>query len=78
MIQTTLSRNGYKIKKSELTTQLLKEIKTELTVNPFVAGDFGNISEKKFSLFFFSIIIFFSSIVIYLYAIIILIVINNI
>ena len=47
MIQTTLSRNGYKIKKSELTTQLLKEIKTELTVNPFVAGDFGNISEKK-------------------------------
>ena len=34
MIQTTLSRNGYKIKKSELTTQLLKEIKTELTVNP--------------------------------------------
>ena len=36
-----LSSNGYKIKKKECSTDLLKEIKTELTVNPFTYGDFG-------------------------------------
>ena len=51
MIKTTLSRNGYKIKKSELNIKTLKEIKKDLTVNPFVIGDFGNGSEKRFSLF---------------------------
>jgi superfamily II DNA or RNA helicase len=51
MVKTTLSRNGYKIKKSELSVKDLKEIKNDLTVNPFVVGDFGNGGEKRFSLF---------------------------
>ena len=51
MVKTILSRNGYKIKKSEIDIKTLKDIKNDLTVNPFVAGDFGNISEKKFSLY---------------------------
>ena len=51
MIKTILSRNGYKIKKSELSIKTLKEIKKDLTVNPFVIGDFGNGSEKRFALF---------------------------
>jgi superfamily II DNA or RNA helicase len=51
MVQTTLSRNGYKIKKSELSIKELKEIKSDLTVSPFVVGDFGNGNEKRFSLF---------------------------
>ena len=50
MVHTTLSRNGYKIKKCELSIKELKEIKKDLTVNPFVVGDFGNV-EKRFSLF---------------------------
>ena len=49
MIKTSLSRNGYKIKKNELSINELKDIKKELTVNPFVVGDFGDGSEKKFS-----------------------------
>ena len=32
MVQTTLSRNGYKIKKNELTQKELKDIKKDLTV----------------------------------------------
>ena len=51
MIKTILSRNGYKIKKKELSIKELKEIKKDLTVNPFVIGDFGNGAEKKFSLY---------------------------
>jgi len=51
MVQTTLSRNGYKIKKSELSIKELKDIKKDLTVNPFVVGDFGNGNDKRFSLF---------------------------
>ena len=51
MIKTILSRNGYKIKNSELNIKTLKEMKKDLTVNPFVIGDFGNGSEKRFSLF---------------------------
>jgi superfamily II DNA or RNA helicase len=51
MVQTTLSRNGYKIKKSELSASDLKILKKELTVNPFVVGDFGDGNEKRFSLF---------------------------
>lgn len=48
---TSLSKNGYKIKKSSLESRLLQEIKKDLTVNPFIAGDFGNVNEKKFKLF---------------------------
>ena len=51
MIKTILSRNGYKIKKADLDMKTLKEIKKDLTVNPFVVGDFGNTSDKRFSLF---------------------------
>tara|TARA_A200000113_G_scaffold80138_1_gene71208 strand:+ start:26 stop:1477 length:1452 start_codon:yes stop_codon:yes gene_type:complete len=51
MVHTTLSRNGYKIKKNELSQRELKDIKNDLTVNPYVVGDFGNGSEKRFSLY---------------------------
>jgi type I site-specific restriction endonuclease len=51
MIQTTLSRNGYKIKKSDLSSNQLKSVKDDLTVNPYVVGDFGNGNEKRFSLY---------------------------
>lgn len=51
MVYTTLSRNGYKIKKNELSQKELKSIKNDLTVNPYVVGDFGNGSEKRFSLY---------------------------
>jgi superfamily II DNA or RNA helicase len=51
MVNTTLSRNGYKIKKSDLSSNQLKTIKCDLTVNPYVVGDFGNGNEKRFSLF---------------------------
>jgi hypothetical protein len=34
MVQTTLSRNGYKIKKNELSQKELKSIKDDLAVNP--------------------------------------------
>ena len=42
MVNTTLSRNGYKIKKCELSQKELKEIKNDLTVNPYIVGDFGD------------------------------------
>ena len=51
MVHTTLMRSGYKIKKSELTIKELKEIKNDLTANPFVVGDFGNGNEKRFNLY---------------------------
>jgi len=51
MVHTTLLRSGYKIKKSELSIKELKEIKKDLTANPFVVGDFGNGNEKRFSLY---------------------------
>ena len=51
MVHTTLSRNGYKIKKNELSQKELKDIKNDLTVNPYVVGDFGNGNEKRFSLY---------------------------
>ena len=51
MVTTSLSCNGYKIKKSELNSNEIKEIKRDLTVNPFTFGDFGEKNEKKFSIF---------------------------
>lgn len=51
IMNTTLSNYGYKIKKKEIDTKQLKEIKKDLTVNPFVFNDFGDKNEKKFSLF---------------------------
>jgi len=49
MVKTILSRHGYKIKKSELDLKTIKELKKELTANPFLIGDFK--TEKKFSLY---------------------------
>ena len=46
-----LSNNGYKIKKDEHESSIIKEIKKDLTVNPFIYGEFGDKNEKKFSLF---------------------------
>ena len=51
MVETTLSRNGYKIKKNDLSQKELKDIKSDLTVNPYIVGDFGNGNEKRFSLY---------------------------
>jgi superfamily II DNA or RNA helicase len=51
MVHKILTRNGYKITKSELTIKELKDIKKDLTANPFVVGDFGNGAEKRFTLF---------------------------
>jgi len=51
MFQTTLSNNGYKIKKENLKLSQIKEIKKELIVKPFVYGDFGDKNEKRFQLY---------------------------
>ena len=50
-IKTSLSCSGYKIKKSELKPSEIKEIKKDLTVNPFTFGDFGEKNEKRFSIY---------------------------
>ena len=50
-IETSLSCNGYKIKKKNLKPSQIKEIKKDLIVNPFTFGDFGEKNEKKFPLF---------------------------
>ena len=50
-IETSLSCNGYKIKKKFLKPSEIKEIKKDLTVNPFTYGDFGEKNEKKFSIY---------------------------
>ena len=41
-MNTTLCNHGYKIKKKDLTMKEIKEIKNDLTVNPFVFNDFGD------------------------------------
>tara|TARA_B110000503_G_scaffold132919_1_gene209536 strand:+ start:786 stop:2300 length:1515 start_codon:yes stop_codon:yes gene_type:complete len=48
---TSLSNNGYKIKKHQHKSSLIKECKEELTVKPFTSSDFGVKNETKFSLF---------------------------
>ena len=50
-METTLSNNGYKIKKKNLKLSELKEIKKDLSVNPYVYGDFGDKNEKRFQLY---------------------------
>ena len=50
-IQSTLSNYGCKIKKDEISSQEIKKIKADLTVNPFSYNDFGEKNEKRFSLF---------------------------
>ena len=51
MINTILSNYGCKIKKKELSSQDIKKIKSDLTVNPFSYNDFAEKNEKRFSLF---------------------------
>ena len=51
VLESSLSNNGYKIKKKDLSMRQIKQIKNDLTVNPFVFNDFGDKNEKKFSLF---------------------------
>ena len=51
MVQTTLSNHGYKLKKCELESSLIKKIKSDLTVNPFTCNDYGEKTEKRFSLY---------------------------
>tara|TARA_B100001287_G_scaffold156399_1_gene131573 strand:+ start:1118 stop:2557 length:1440 start_codon:yes stop_codon:yes gene_type:complete len=51
VMETSLSNHGYKLKKKDLSTKEIKEIKNDLTVNPFTFNDFGDKNEKKFSLF---------------------------
>ena len=51
MTKGIVSNYGYKIKKNETKSSLIKEIKKELTVNPFTYGDFGDKNEKRFSLY---------------------------
>ena len=51
MVSITLSNYGCKIKKKEITSQEIKKIKGDLTVNPFSYNDFGEKNEKRFSLF---------------------------
>ena len=46
-----LDRNGYKIKKKDLSTKDINDIKKELTVNPFTFNDFQTKVEKRFSLY---------------------------
>ena len=46
MTKGIVSNYGYKIKKNETKSSLIKEIKKELTVNPFTYGDFGDNNEK--------------------------------
>ena len=46
-----LTKNGYIIKKKEITLEEIKKIKSELTVSPFILNDFGNGNEKRFSLY---------------------------
>ena len=48
---SSLSNHGYKIKKTAFDSKVIKEIKKELTVNPYTYGDFGTKNEKKFSLY---------------------------
>ena len=48
MVNTTLSRNGYKIKKCELSQKELKTLKTDLTVNPYVVGDLAMVQKSGF------------------------------
>jgi len=50
-MNSKLSRNGYVIKKNEMTSKQIKDTKDDLTVKPFSLNDFGVGNEKKFSLY---------------------------
>ena len=46
-----LTKNGYSVRKRDLTGKEIEEIKQQLTVKPFVGNDFGTNSEIKFKVF---------------------------
>ena len=51
-MDSTLSKNGYKIKKKSLTPKSLKELKDELAVKPFVYNDYNNTcTENRFNVY---------------------------
>ena len=50
-MNTKLSRNGYSVIKDDISLSILKEIKDELTVKPFVLNDFSVGKIKKFKLY---------------------------
>ena len=46
-----LNKDGYVVKKRELSEESIKQIKTDLTVSPFTMNEFGTNIEKKFTVF---------------------------
>ena len=50
-METSLSNNGYKVKKKNLKSKQIQEIKKELTVNPFCMNGFNDKIEKRFMLY---------------------------
>ena len=46
-----LTKNGYTIKKEEYTLDEIKQIKSDLTINPFVLNDFGKQTDNKFTIY---------------------------
>ena len=46
-----LSKDGYIIQKTDYSASKIKEIRDDLTVKPYVGNDFGNVGEKKFTLY---------------------------
>ena len=47
-----LSRDGFKIKKKDIDLKIIKKIREDLTVKPFVYNDYNNTSnEKRFTLY---------------------------
>ena len=50
-METSLSNNGYKVKKKDLKSKQIQEIKKELTVNPFCMNGFNDKIEKRFMLY---------------------------
>jgi len=51
MVTTVLSNSGYKFKKCEVGPRIVQEITQELTVSPYVPGDFGKAKVTKFKLY---------------------------
>jgi len=50
-MNTVLSNSGYKVRKADLEPSELQEIFKDLTVKPYVPGDFGAQKEVKFKVF---------------------------
>lgn len=46
-----LTKNGYTVKKELLSLETIKQIKSDLTIKPFVLNDFGKQTEIKFNIY---------------------------